>query len=60
MVRGRWLDRDFIASHCVGFDAATMPEGAGDEESYEDYLLGRRDGVEKTPAWAEGITVSLR
>jgi len=49
-------DREFIASHCVGFDARTMPDGFDACESYEDYLLGRRDGVEKTPGWAEGIT----
>jgi anaerobic dimethyl sulfoxide reductase subunit A len=49
-------DRGFVATHCVGFDAATMPEGMESEESYEDYLLGRRDGIEKTPAWAEAIT----
>ncbi len=28
-------------------------EGA---ESYTDYILGTRDGVPKTPAWAEAIT----
>ncbi len=50
------VDRDFVRTHCVGFDAATMPAGAAGEESYEDYVLGRRDGVEKTPAWAEAIT----
>ena len=37
-------DRSFLASHCVG---------AGE---VEDYVLGRQDGVPKTPEWAETIT----
>jgi len=49
-------DHEFLNSHCVGFDASTMPAGAEGEESFEDYLLGRRDGIEKTPEWAEAIT----
>jgi len=49
-------DREFIASHCVGFDSHGMPPEHAGEESWEDYLLGRRDGVEKTPEWAEAIT----
>lgn len=47
-------DADFVRTHCVGFDASQMPvEGA---ESYSDYLLGVRDGIPKTPEWAEAIT----
>lgn len=56
MIREGLYDADFVASHCVGFDAATMPAGAEAEESFADYVLGRRDGVEKKPAWAEAIT----
>ena len=48
-------DAGFVRSHCVGFDGAQMPAGAEGEESYEDYLFGRRDGVPKTPDWAEPI-----
>jgi biotin/methionine sulfoxide reductase len=33
-------DRDFIARYCDGWPA------------FEDYLLGRSDGIAKTPAWA--------
>ncbi len=33
-----------------------MPPGAENAESYSDYLLGVRDGVPKTPQWAEHIT----
>jgi anaerobic dimethyl sulfoxide reductase subunit A len=47
-------DAEFVRTHCVGFDAGQMPvEGA---ESYRDYLLGKRDGLPKTPRWAEPIT----
>lgn len=49
-------DNDFIASHCLGFDSTQMPSGAEDAESYRDYILGVRDGVPKTPAWAQAIT----
>ncbi|SDC95478.1 molybdopterin-dependent oxidoreductase [Rhodococcus tukisamuensis] len=33
-------DKEFLATHCVGY------------ERFEDYLLGRADGVPKTPQWA--------
>ena len=35
-----------------------MPESAqGQNKSYKAYIMGQGvDGVEKTPAWAEGIT----
>ena len=33
-------DKDYIATHAYGFD------------KFEDYVLGREDGVPKTPAWA--------
>lgn len=33
-------DKDFLAEYCVGY------------ERFEDYLLGRADGVPKTPRWA--------
>jgi anaerobic dimethyl sulfoxide reductase subunit A len=48
--------REFIADHCIGFDAAQMPPGYEGEESYSDYVLGVRDGIPKTPQWAEAIT----
>ncbi|MFH1845381.1 MAG: DMSO/selenate family reductase complex A subunit [bacterium] len=49
-------DREFIERCCIGFDSSQMPAGYEDAESYSDYILGRRDGVPKTPAWAEAIT----
>jgi anaerobic dimethyl sulfoxide reductase subunit A len=49
-------DAGFVRTHCVGWDASQMPPGAESAESYSDYLLGARDGVPKTPEWAEAIT----
>jgi len=37
-------DQAFLDQHTVGF------------ERFKDYVLGREDGIPKTPAWAEGIT----
>jgi DmsA/YnfE family anaerobic dimethyl sulfoxide reductase A subunit len=49
-------DAEFVRTHCVGFDTSQMPPGCEGEESYRDYVLGSRDGVPKTPEWAERIT----
>jgi len=56
MITEDLIDRDFIDRCCVGFDSSQMPEGAESAESYEEHILGRRDGVPKTPEWAERIT----
>ena len=37
-------DQAFIGRHTVGF------------EVYRDYVLGKDDGIARTPQWAEGIT----
>jgi len=50
------LAEDFIHTHCQGFDETQMPSGLEGEETYRDYLLGTRDGIPKTPGWAEAIT----
>lgn len=55
MVTEQLLDMNFIYRHCQGFDRATMPREAEEAESYLDYLLGRKDGIPKTPEWAEAI-----
>ena len=39
MVEGTY-DKEYVATHVVGFD------------KFEDYVLGREDGVAKTPEWA--------
>lgn len=51
-----WYDHDFAEHFCQGFTAESMPEGYEQEEDYFSYLLGKRDGVKKTPQWAEKIT----
>ncbi len=53
-------DAAFVRTHCVGFDASQMPPGCEGDESYRDYVLGARDGVPKTPEWAERITAVPR
>ena len=50
------LNKPFMDQYCIGFDREHMPAGAEDEESYEDYLFGKRDGIPKTPEWAANIT----
>jgi len=37
-------DKQYVATHAVGFD------------KFEEYVLGKEDGVSKTPKWAEEIT----
>lgn len=54
MLTENLYDAEFVRTHCVGFDDTQMSvDGA---ESYSDYILGARDGVAKTPEWAEKIT----
>lgn len=52
-------DQAFINKFCLGMDAGTMPEWAATSpngrENFKDYILGRYDGVAKTPEWAEKI-----
>lgn len=60
MLTEKLYDADFVRTHCVGFDATQMPSDLGEAESYSDYLLGTRDGVPKTPDWAEAITTVPR
>jgi anaerobic dimethyl sulfoxide reductase subunit A len=56
MIKENLYDAAFVRTHCVGFDETQMPPGAEGAESYRDYILGRRDGMPKTPEWAEAIT----
>lgn len=48
-------DRAFLDKYCLGFDGEHMPEGVPAEESYLAFLMGEKDGVVKTPEWAEKI-----
>jgi anaerobic dimethyl sulfoxide reductase subunit A len=56
MIVEKLYDVEFVRTHCVGFDETQMPPGLEHEESYKDYILGTKDGVPKTPEWAEAIT----
>jgi anaerobic dimethyl sulfoxide reductase subunit A len=56
MIKENLYDAEFVKKYCVGFDESQMPSGVQGAESYEDYILGYKDGVAKTPAWAEKIT----
>lgn len=49
-------DQAFLDKYCIGFDEKTLPEGIDTKESIKAYLLGEKDGVKKTPEWAEKIT----
>ncbi len=57
MVKENLYDKDFMATHSVGFDEDTLPEGAPANSSWMAYIMGQSDdGVEKTPEWASQIT----
>ncbi len=50
-------DQDFLDTYTVGFDEATLPEGAPAHSSYRSYVEGKGpDGIVKTPEWAASIT----
>jgi len=52
-------NQEFIDRFCQGMDEGTMPDWAKDSpngrENFKDYILGKYDGVAKTPEWAESI-----
>jgi anaerobic dimethyl sulfoxide reductase subunit A len=56
LINENLIDRNFIKTHCIGFDSDQMPEGCENDESYSDYILGKYDGIRKTPEWAEPLT----
>ena len=48
-------DKAFLDKYVIGFDEEHMPEGVPANESLVSYLFGKKDGIEKTPEWAEKI-----
>ncbi len=58
-VANDWVATDFLHKYCIGWDEETLPESAkGKGASYKDYVMGKGpDGIEKTPEWAEKITL---
>ncbi|MDR3170444.1 MAG: molybdopterin-dependent oxidoreductase [Treponema sp.] len=49
-------NQQFMDRFCQGFDEAHLPPEIQKNQSYEAYLFGKKDGIPKTPAWAEPIT----
>lgn len=49
-------DQEFLDRCCLGFDREHMQEGVDPSECYLSYLMGEKDGIPKTPQWAEKIT----
>jgi trimethylamine-N-oxide reductase (cytochrome c) len=43
-ITGGTYDKEYVATHTIGFDKV------------RDYVLGKEDGIPKTPKWAAGIT----
>lgn len=48
-------DQQFINRFVQGMDEGTMPDWAKGQENFKDYILGKYDGVPKSPEWAEQI-----
>jgi anaerobic dimethyl sulfoxide reductase subunit A len=52
-------DQDFINKFVQGMDQGTMPnwsqQSANGRENFKDYILGKYDGIPKTPEWAAKI-----
>lgn len=49
---GDIIDWDFVHKYTVGIDEESMPAAATVNENLKDYVLGKYDGVPKTPEWA--------
>lgn len=49
-------DQAFLDKYAIGFDGNHMPKGISSKESYKSYILGEKDGIPKTPEWAEKIS----
>jgi anaerobic dimethyl sulfoxide reductase subunit A len=56
LVTEELLDQQFLDRYCLGFDEDHMPDGVSRGLSFRSYLLGQKDGIPKTPQWAEAIT----
>lgn len=56
IITEKLYDEEFVRNSCLGFLPETMPAGTTPEDSYFSYVLGKKDGIPKTPAWASPIT----
>ncbi len=60
MVKENLYDKEFMATHAVGFDEDTLPAGVAPNSSWMAYIMGHGpDGIEKTPEWAARLRASL-
>jgi len=48
-------DQAYLDTHTIGFDEEHLPKEAPKGSSFKNYILGKTDGVPKTPEWAEPI-----
>ncbi|WP_210366909.1 DMSO/selenate family reductase complex A subunit [Bacillus sp. REN3] len=55
IITEKLYDQAFIDKYCIGFDEDHMPKGVPEGESLTSYILGEKDGIEKSPEWAEKI-----
>ncbi len=57
MIKEDLYDKEFMATHSVGFDEDTLPKGAPANSSWMSYVMGKgSDKTAKTPKWAAAIT----
>ncbi|EIT7126720.1 molybdopterin-dependent oxidoreductase [Vibrio parahaemolyticus] len=49
-------NKEFVDKYTLGITEESLPEGIPSGESLISYLLGGKDGIKKTPEWAEAIT----
>lgn len=47
MIKENLLDRKFLDTYTIGFSDSTLPSDAPKNSSYESYVLGTYDGIEK-------------
>ncbi len=52
MVTENLHNQAFLDKYCIGFDEEHMPEGVPAGNSYLSYIMGKKDGMVKTPEWA--------
>jgi trimethylamine-N-oxide reductase (cytochrome c) len=49
-------DKEYLDTHTIGFDEDHLPPQAPTGTSFKNYILGKADGIPKTPKWSEQIT----
>ncbi|WP_413110786.1 DMSO/selenate family reductase complex A subunit [Thaumasiovibrio sp. DFM-14] len=57
MIEENLINEDEINRYAQGFNRESLPQGAAEDASYKDYVLGTGpDAIAKTPQWAAKIT----